>query len=66
MLLIACTHCNEVSLNGNKRKHEVCSTCELIKDSSLWHSNFIPLLRNSIIIIGSGFITLYIQFTFYL
>ena len=27
--------------------------CELIRDSSLWHSNFIPLIRDSIIIIGS-------------
>ena len=27
--------------------------CELIRDSSLWHSNFIPLVRDSIIITGS-------------
>ena len=27
--------------------------CELIRDSSLWCSNFIPLVRDSIIIIGS-------------
>ena len=27
--------------------------CELIRDSSLWHSNFIPLVRDSIVIIGS-------------
>ena len=31
-------------------------TCELIKDSSLWHSNFIPSVHDSIIIIGSGFV----------
>ena len=27
--------------------------CELIRDSFLWHSNFIPLVRDSIVIIGS-------------
>ena len=27
---------------------------ELIKDSSLWHSNFIPSVHDSFIIIGSG------------
>jgi hypothetical protein len=32
-------------------------TCELINDSSLWCSNFIPSVRVSIIIIGSGFVT---------
>ena len=26
--------------------------CELIRDSSLWRSNFIPLVRDSIVIIG--------------
>ena len=26
---------------------------KLIRDSSMWHSNFIPLVRDSIIIIGS-------------
>ena len=31
--------------------------CELIKDSSLWSSNFIPLVHDSIIIIGSRFVT---------
>jgi hypothetical protein len=41
-------------------------TCELIKDSSLWRSNFIPLVHDSVIIIGSRFVTLYIQFVFYL
>ena len=27
--------------------------CELIRDSSLWRSTFIPLVRDSIVIIGS-------------
>ena len=31
--------------------------CELIRDSSLWRSNFIPLVHDSIIIIGSRFVT---------
>ena len=31
--------------------------CELIKDSSLWRSNYIPSVRDSIIIIGSGLVT---------
>ena len=31
----------------------VLKNCELIRDSSLWHSNFIPLVRDSIVIIGS-------------
>ena len=29
------------------------TNCELIRDSSLWRSNFIPLVRDSIVIIGS-------------
>jgi hypothetical protein len=39
---------------------------ELIKDSSLWHSNIIPSVRDLIIIIGSGFVTLYLWFAFHL
>ena len=31
--------------------------CELIRDSSLWHSNFIPLVHDSIKIIGSRSVT---------
>ena len=31
--------------------------CELIRDSSLWWSNFIPLVHDSIIIIGSRSVT---------
>ena len=31
--------------------------CELIRDSSLWHSNFIPLVYDLVIIIGSRSIT---------
>ena len=31
--------------------------CELIRDSSLWRSNFIPLVHDSIIIIGSRSVT---------
>ena len=31
--------------------------CELIRDSSLWRSNFIPLVHDSIIIIGSKSVT---------
>ena len=31
--------------------------CKLIRDSSLWHSNFIPLVHDSIIIIGSRSVT---------
>ena len=31
--------------------------CDLIKDSSWWHSNFIPLVHDSVIIIGSGSVT---------
>ena len=31
--------------------------CELIKDYSLWHSNFIPSVHNSIVIIGSRSVT---------
>jgi hypothetical protein len=30
-------------------------TCELIKNTSLWRSNFIPSVHDSIIIIGSRF-----------
>jgi hypothetical protein len=40
--------------------------CELIKDSSLWRSNFIPSVRDLIIIIGSGFVTSYLWFAFHL
>ena len=29
-------------------------SCELIRDSSLWRSNFIPLVHDSVIIIGQG------------
>jgi hypothetical protein len=45
----------------NNEKCEVCSiivlqrTYELIKDSYLWRSNFIPSVHDSIIIIGSRF-----------
>ena len=31
--------------------------CELIRDYSLWRLNFIPLIHDSIIIIGSRFVT---------
>ena len=31
--------------------------CELIRDSSLWRSNFIPSVRDSIVIIGSRSVT---------
>ena len=31
--------------------------CELIKDSSLWRSNFIPSVRDSIVIIRSKSVT---------
>ena len=31
--------------------------CELTRDSSLWLSNFIPSVRDSVIIIGSGSVT---------
>jgi hypothetical protein len=41
-------------------------TCEFIKDSSLWRSNFIPSVCDSIIIIGLGFVTLYLRFAFQL
>jgi len=33
-------------------------------DSSLWRSNFIPSVPNSIIIIGSEFVNLYLRFTY--
>jgi hypothetical protein len=36
-----------------------------MKDSSLWHSNFIPSVHDSIRIIGSRFVTLYLWFVFY-
>jgi hypothetical protein len=38
----------------------------LSKISSLWRSNFITSVRDSIIIIESGFVTLYIRFVFHL
>ena len=46
-------------MNKNKKKCEALlffwffKNCELIRDSSLWHSKFIPLVRDSIIITGS-------------
>ena len=46
-------------LNKKIRKGEALlffwffKNCELIRDSSLWRSNFIPLVRDSIVIIGS-------------
>ena len=46
-------------MNENQKKGEALlffwffKNCELIRDSFLWRSNFIPLVRDSIIIIGS-------------
>jgi len=39
-------------------------TCELIKDSSLWRSNFIHSVRNSIINVGLGFSIKNLNFSF--
>ena len=50
-------------MNKKIRKCEVLlffwffRNCELIRDSSLWRSNFIPLVHDSIIIIGSISVT---------
>ena len=50
-------------LNKTIRKGEVLlffwffKNCELIRDSSLWRLNFIPLVHDSIVIIGSRFVT---------
>ena len=49
----------KILLNKKIRKGEALlffwffKNCELIRDSSLWRSNFIPLVRDSIVIIGS-------------
>ena len=47
-------------IEKKKKKREVLllllvlqELCELIRDSLLWHSNCIPLVHDSIIIIGS-------------
>ena len=50
-------------MNKNQKKYEVLllllvfKNCELIRNSSIWHSNFIPSVRDSVLIIGLGPVT---------
>ena len=59
-----------ILLNKNQKSEALLffwffKNCELIRDSSLWRSNFIPLVHDSIIIIGSR-CYLYLWFAFHL